>query len=180
MVIRGTIEEDIVFPTSSLIRILQKYWDTRLFRPKFRLAKLKNTISLYFSKANGITILQESGHKSRGHHRISSTLEFALFFSRNPSMILRLDEKDYWNSGNQHTAKLFQVWDHRTLRNHSTQWNHIPYAGHHNLLPLIPWLPVKLLIRFKLRGGYIYFRGYVYSGAQCNRLSLLWVPSFTD
>ena len=90
------------------------------------------------------------------------------------------DEKDYWNSGNQHTAKLFQVWDHRTLRNHSTQWNHILYARHHNLLPLIPWLPVKLLIRFKLRGGYIYFRGYVYSGAQCNRLSLLWVPSFTD
>ena len=57
--------------------------------------------------------------------RISSTLEFALFSSRNPSMILRLDKKDHWNSGNQHTAKLFQVWDHRTPRNHSTQWNHI-------------------------------------------------------
>ena len=51
-----------------------EYWDTWLLRPKFRLAKLKNTISLYFSKANGITILQESGHKSRGHHRILKQL----------------------------------------------------------------------------------------------------------
>ena len=52
-------------------------------------------------------------------------VEFPLHSSRNPSMILRLDKKDYWNSGNQHTAKLFQVWDHRTLGNHSTRWNHI-------------------------------------------------------
>ena len=61
----------------------------------------------------------------KGWGRISSTLEFALFSSRYSSMILRLDKKDHWNSGNQHIAELFQVWDHRTLGNHSTQWNHI-------------------------------------------------------
>ena len=52
--------------------------------------------------------------------RISSTLEFALFSSRNQSMFIRLDKKDHRDSRNQHTAKILQVWDPRTLGNHST------------------------------------------------------------